>query len=128
MITPVTTDKAPKAIGPYSQAARAENFLFISGQISIDPSTNELQLFSGNATEQAKLVLKNLGAIFASEKLTPNHVVKTTIFLKSMNDFAAINDVYANFFGTHKPARATVEVARLPKDVAVEIEAIACYT
>ncbi|OGQ21915.1 MAG: hypothetical protein A3C46_01455 [Deltaproteobacteria bacterium RIFCSPHIGHO2_02_FULL_44_16] len=128
MITPVTTDKAPKAIGPYSQAARAENFLFISGQISIDPSTNELQLFSGNATEQAKLVLKNLGAILASEKLTPNHVVKTTIFLKSMNDFAAINDVYANFFGTHKPARATVEVARLPKDVAVEIEAIACYT
>lgn len=123
----VNTDKAPKAVGPYSQAVRAGNMLFCSGQIPIDPSTNELKLFDGDAAKQAELVLNNLKAVLASEGLTMNNVVKTGVFLKSMGDFASVNEVYAAYFGDHKPARACVEVARLPKDVLVEIEAIAVY-
>ncbi|MBI4212527.1 MAG: RidA family protein [Deltaproteobacteria bacterium] len=120
----ITTDKAPKAIGPYSQAVRAGNLMFVSGMLPIDPVTNELKLFDGNAAEQARQVLNNIKALLASQNATLAQVAKTTIFLKNMNDFAAVNEVYGSFFTSHKPARATVEVARLPKDALVEIEAI----
>lgn len=121
----VTTDKAPKAVGPYSQAVRAGNLLFCSGQIPIDPASGELTLFDGNAAEQARLVMTNLKAVLAAEGLSWGDVIKTTIFLSDMDHFGKVNEVYASFFGTYKPARACVEVARLPKDVDVEIEAIA---
>lgn len=99
--------------------------MFCSGQIPIDPESGELRLFDGNAAEQTSLVMKNLKAILAAEGLTFDDVVKTTIFLSNMDDFAKMNETYAEFFGDYKPARSTVEVSRLPKDVAVEIEAIA---
>lgn len=122
----VSTGHAPKAVGPYSQAVRAGDLLFCSGQIPIDPVTGNLNLFDGNVEEQTRLVLKNLEAVLAAEKLTFNNVVKTTIYLSDMNDFVKVNEVYASFFsGDYKPARATVQVARLPKDVSVEIDAIA---
>lgn len=121
----IQTDKAPKAIGPYSQAVLAGNLLFISGQIPIDPKTGELNLFNGNAAEQTKLVMTNLKGMLESQGLTFANVIKTTVFLKSMDDFAKVNEIYAGYFGDHKPARACVEVARLPKNVSVEIEAIA---
>lgn len=121
----VNTDSAPKAVGPYSQAVRAGNFLFCSGQIPINPKTGTLELFGGSAADQARLVLSNLKAVLAAEGASTNDVVKTTIFLSNMEDFAKVNEVYASFFGDHRPARATVEVSRLPKDVSVEIEAIA---
>lgn len=121
----IQTDKAPKAVGPYSQAVRAGNLLFCSGQIPLDPVTGELRLFDGNVAEQAKLVMGNLGAVLAAEGLTFNDVIKTTIFLSDMDNFGKVNEVYASSFGDYKPARACVEVARLPKDVDVEIEAIA---
>jgi 2-iminobutanoate/2-iminopropanoate deaminase len=120
----INTDKAPKAVGPYSQGIEAGDFLFLSGQIPIDPKTNELKLFDGNVIEQSKLVLDNLKALIESQGLKLNNVVKTTIFLKDMNDFAKVNEVYATYFTDRKPARACVQVARLPKDVAIEIEAI----
>lgn len=123
----IHTDDAPKAIGPYSQAVRVGNLLFISGQIPIDPKSGELKLFEGDASLQAELVLSNLKAILSSEHLAVNHVVKTTIFLDNMESFAKVNDVYARFFGNHRPARACVEVSKLPKGVGVEIEAIATY-
>ncbi len=121
----ISTDKAPKAIGPYSQAIRAGNMLFCSGQIPIDPASGELKLFGGNAAEQAKVVMENLKAVLVSEGMNFENVVKTTIFLSSMEDFAKVNEVYASYFGDYKPARACVQAARLPKDVNVEIEAIA---
>lgn len=121
----VNTDQAPKAVGPYSQAVRSGNLLFCSGQIPIDPSTGELKLFGGDAARQARLVMNNLQAILAAEGLTFNHVIKTTVFLSNMECFAQVNEVYASFFKGHLPARACVEVARLPKGVGVEIEAIA---
>ena len=121
----ISTGKAPKAVGPYSQAVRAGNLLFCSGQIPLDPATGELRLFDGNAAEQAKLVMENLKAVLAAEDLTFNDVIKTTIFLSDMDNFGKVNEVYASYFGDYKPARACVEVARLPKDVDVEIEAIA---
>lgn len=120
-------EKAPTAIGPYSQAVRAGDFLFLSGQIPIDPATGEVNLFVGDAGDQAKLVLRNLRAILEAQHLTIRNVVKTTIYLDSMTNFEKVNHVYATFFSEHKPARATVEVARLPKSVAVEIDAIAYY-
>lgn len=123
----ISTEKAPSAVGPYSQAVRTGDMLFLSGQIPIDPTTNELSLFDGDAAMQANLVLSNLKAILASEGLTLNNVVKTGVFLKSMGDFAKVNEVYSEHFGSHKPARACVEVAGLPKGVGVEIEAIAVY-
>ena len=121
----INTDKAPKAVGPYSQAIEAGGFLFCSGQMPIDPATNELKLFDGDVAAQTKLVLSNLKAVLAAVSLELTHVVKTTVFLADMNDFAKMNEVYTADFGTHKPARACVQAARLPKDVKVEIDAIA---
>lgn len=120
----INTTNAPAAIGPYSQAIEANGFLFCSGQIPLDPQT--MELIGTTAAEQAEQVLKNLEAIFSEAGTSKNNVVKTTIFLNNMEDFASVNEVYANFFADHKPARATVEVSRLPKDVLVEIEAIVC--
>ncbi len=119
----VKTDKAPAAIGPYSQAVWAGNFLFVSGQICLDPQKGEL--VGSDAASQAEQVLKNVGAILESENLGFGDVVKATVFAKNMDDFAAVNEVYGKYFTADHPARAFVEVARLPKDVLVEIEVIA---
>lgn len=121
----ISTDKAPAAVGPYSQATQIGNIIFCSGQIPIDPKTNELNLFDGCVVNQTKLVLSNLKGLLESQGLSLKNVAKTGVFLKDMGDFAKMNEVYAEFFGDHKPARACVEVAKLPKDVKVEIEAIA---
>ena len=121
----VHTEKAPKAIGPYSQAVRAGDFLFCSGQIPIDPTTGQLEMSDGDAAKQARLVLDNLKAVLESEGLGFDNIVKTTIFLSNMEHFAAVNDVYASYFNAYKPARACVAVATLPKGVDVEIEAVA---
>ena len=120
----VSTPNAPEAIGPYSQAIRAGNLLFLSGQIAIDPATNELVADSG-IEEQTKLVLSNLQAILEAAGLSMADVVQTTVFLADLNDFSKMNEVYGSFFESQPPARATVEVARLPRDVKVEIAAIA---
>jgi len=119
----VKTDKAPKAIGPYSQAVIANGFVFCSGQISLDPATGEL--IAGPIEDQARQVLRNLGAVLEAAGSSFDRVVKTTIFLQDMNDFGKVNQVYAEFFKTPFPARATVQVARLPRDAKVEIEAVA---
>ena len=118
----VSTDKAPAAIGPYSQAVKAGGFLFCSGQIPLIPSTGELE--TGDVQAQTKQVLVNLGAVLDAAGVGFNDVVKTTIFLADMDDFAAVNDVYAGYFAAAPPARATVQVSRLPKDVRVEIDAV----
>ena len=123
----IETNLAPKAVGPYSQAVKTGNMLFCSGQIPIDPRTNELNMFDGDVSKQTDLVLSNLKAVLESEGLNLNNVVKTTVFLKSMSDFGIVNEVYSTYFENHKPARACVEVAKLPKDVSVEIDAIAVY-
>jgi 2-iminobutanoate/2-iminopropanoate deaminase len=120
----VSTDKAPAAIGPYSQAVKAGPFLFASGQIPLRPDGT---LVEGDIVEQAHQVFANIKAILADAGLTLSDVVKATVFIKDMNDFGRLNEVYAEYFGDHKPARSTVEVARLPRDVKVEIEVIA-YT
>jgi 2-iminobutanoate/2-iminopropanoate deaminase len=119
----INTDRAPKAVGPYSQAVKAGGFLFMSGQIPIDPETNEV--VNGSSAVQAERVLRNLSIILEDSGATLEEVVKTTIFLADMNDFAEVNEVYARYFPIEPPARATVQVSRLPKDVRVEIEAIA---
>lgn len=121
----IHTEKAPKAVGPYSQAVRAGNLLFCSGQIPIDPVSGEVCLFDGDATRQARLVLENLRAVLTAEGLSFQDIAKVTIFLSDMNDFGKVNEVYASYFGEYKPARACVQVARLPKDVGVEMDAIA---
>lgn len=121
----IHTEQAPAAIGPYSQAVRVDRWLFCSGQIPINPATNVVEHFDGNVAKQAAQVLANLEAVLRAAGATPSSVVKTTIYLVDMQDFTAVNDEYARFFGDHKPARATVAVARLPKDVRVEIDAIA---
>jgi 2-iminobutanoate/2-iminopropanoate deaminase len=118
----VSTDKAPKAIGPYSQAVRAGNMIFLSGQIPLNPSNG--QLVEGTIQHQTERVLENLKAVVESLGLTLENVVKTTVFLKSLIDFPQMNEVYARYFPTNPPARSTVEVARLPRDVQVEIDAI----
>jgi 2-iminobutanoate/2-iminopropanoate deaminase len=118
----VSTAAAPAAIGPYSQAIRAGEFLFVSGQIPTDPSTGAL--VEGDVRAQARRVLENLRAIVAEAGASFDRVVKTTVYLVDMNDFPALNEEYAKFFGTPAPARATVQVGRLPKDVRVEIDAI----
>ena len=119
----VATKDAPQAIGPYSQAIRSGGFLFSSGQIAIDPSTG--QVIEGDVAAQTERVMKNLAAILKAAGLSLSSVVKTTVFLKSMGDFATMNEIYGKHFGEHRPARSTVEVARLPKDVLVEIDVIA---
>ena len=119
----INTDNAPKAIGPYSQAVKAGNMLFVSGQVPFVPET--MEVVEGDVKAQTAQSLKNVKAILAEAGLDFSHVVKSTVFIKDMNEFAAINEVYAQYFGENKPARACVEVARLPKDVKVEIEVIA---
>jgi len=121
-IETVSTSSAPAAIGPYAQAVRYGSLIFTSGQIPLTPSG---ELVAGGIVEQTRQVLTNLQAVLAAEGATLKDVIKTTVFLKDMNQFAAFNEVYAAFFGDHKPARSTVEVSRLPKDVFVEIEGIA---
>ena len=119
----IATDRAPRAIGPYSQAVRAGNLVFASGQIPIDPATGEF--VAGGIAEQTDQVLRNLTSVFAAAGVELNQIVKTTVFLADMEDFAAMNEVYGRFFGEQPPARATVQAARLPRDAKVEIEAIA---
>jgi 2-iminobutanoate/2-iminopropanoate deaminase len=119
----IATEDAPRAIGPYSQAVRAGNFVFASGQIPIDPATGEF--VPGGIAEQTEQVLKNLTALFAAAGVGLDQIVKTTVFLADMNDFTAMNEVYGRFFSEAPPARATVQAARLPRDAKVEIEAIA---
>lgn len=119
----ITTSKAPAPVGPYSQAVEANGFLFCSGQIAIDPATN--QVVHGTVGEQAELVLKNVQATLEGAGLGFKDVVKTTIFLVDMNDFGAVNEVYATRFKENPPARSTIAVAALPKGVKVEIEVLA---
>jgi 2-iminobutanoate/2-iminopropanoate deaminase len=118
----VSTPEAPAAIGPYAQAVRAGNLLFTSGQIPLTPAG---ELVSGGIQEQTHQVLTNLKAVLAAEGVNFQNVIKATVFLKDMNQFAEFNTVYASYFEKHTPARSTVEVARLPRDVFVEIELIA---
>ncbi|MFQ3582217.1 MAG: RidA family protein [Chloracidobacterium sp.] len=121
--TRIATDQAPAAIGPYAQAVQVGQFVFTSGQIPLDPAT--MTIVGDDAAAQTRQVLDNLAAVLRAAGSDLAHVVKTTVFLKDMNDFQAMNDVYATFFPSAPPARSTVEVARLPKDVRVEIECIA---
>lgn len=119
----IKTPQAPEAIGPYSQAVTAGDFIFCSGQIPLDPET--MTVVGESPAEQTSQVLKNLSEVLKTAGSGLNNVLKTTVFLKDMNDFVEMNEIYSKFFGDHKPARATVEVARLPKDVLVEIECVA---
>jgi 2-iminobutanoate/2-iminopropanoate deaminase len=119
----IATENAPGAIGPYSQAVRAGNMVFCSGQIPIDPATGEF--VSNDTAEQTEQVLKNLSAVLEAAGTSLNNVVKTTVFLADMNDFTAMNEIYSKFFSENKPARATIQAARLPKDARVEIECVA---
>ena len=119
----VQTKHAPDAIGPYSQAVIANGFVFTSGQIPIDPATG--QFVSGGIAEQTQQVLKNLKAVLEAAGTGLQHVVKTTVYLADMQDFTAMNEVYATFFGSEPPARSTVQAARLPRDARVEIDVVA---
>jgi 2-iminobutanoate/2-iminopropanoate deaminase len=119
----IATDKAPKAIGPYSQATLVGNVIYTAGQIALDPGT--MQVVGLNVAEQTDRVLKNLAAVLEQAGSSLQHVVKTTVFLIDMADFPAMNEVYARHFGDHRPARSTVAVRMLPKDARVEIDAIA---
>ena len=119
----ISTEKGPKAIGPYSQAIRANGLVFISGQVAFHPGTG--QLVEGDVAQQTARVLENLKAIAEAAGSSLDKAVRATVFLKDMNDFTAMNEVYARYFPKHPPARATVEVARLPRDARVEIDLIA---
>ena len=119
----ISTENAPGAIGPYSQAIKANGMLFCSGQVPIDPATGEF--VEGGVAEQTEQVFKNLVAVLEAGGSGLDGVVKTTVFLADMNDFAAMNEVYGKYFDSNKPARATVQAARLPRDAKVEIECIA---
>ena len=121
----VSSPDAPKAIGPYSQAVRAGQLLFASGQIPLDPATGTI--IDGDIAAQTRRVMDNLGAVLKAGGLSFADVVRTTVFLADMSEFAAVNDVYGTYFSEPYPARATVQVARLPRDVRVEIDAIASY-
>jgi 2-iminobutanoate/2-iminopropanoate deaminase len=123
VIEPVASDRGPKAIGPYSQAVKANGFVFLSGQIPLDPETQ--QLVEGDVARQTERVLENLKGVVEAAGSSLQNVVKTTVFLKDMNDFAAMNEVYGRYFHARPPARSTVQVARLPRDVRVEIDLIA---
>lgn len=118
----IATPDAPAAIGPYSQAIKIGNLLFLSGQIAIDPKTKQVQ--QGSIEEQTKLVMENLKAVLAAANMSFDDVVSTTVYLKDLNDFAKMNAVYGSYFKQKPPARATVQAARLPRDVLVEISAI----
>ena len=119
----VQTDGAPKAIGPYSQAIKANGMVFASGQIALDPVSG--QVIEGGIAEQTERVLNNLKAVLEAAGSSLDRVVKTTVFVSDLNDFASMNEAYGRFFGENPPARSTVEVSRLPRDVRVEIDAIA---
>ena len=119
----VLTDKGPKPIGPYSQAVKSNGFLFASGQVALDPRNNEF--IGGDIRQQTERAMENIKAVVEAAGSNLHHVVKTTVFLKDMNDFAAMNEAYGKFFPVAPPARSTVQVARLPKDALVEIEVIA---
>jgi 2-iminobutanoate/2-iminopropanoate deaminase len=119
----VHTDNAPNAIGPYSQAIKANGLIFASGQIPLDPAT--MQIVEGGIREQTERVLNNLKAVVEEAGSSLDRVVKTTVYLADLNDFAEMNEVYGGFFGEAPPARSTVEVARLPRDVRIEIDVIA---
>lgn len=121
--TVVATDKAPKAVGPYSQAIVANGFVFCAGQLPMDPATN--QVVQGDVKAQTEQVLKNLSAVLTQAGTSLDNAVKATVYLKSMNDFAAMNEVYSRFFPKDPPARATVEISRLAKDAMVEIDIVA---
>ena len=121
----VSSPDAPKAIGPYSQAVRAGQLLFVSGQVPLDPVTGEI--VSGDIAAQTRRVFENLAAVLKAGGRSLNDVVRTTVFLADMNDFAEVNKVYGSYFSEPYPARATVQVARLPKDARVEIDVIASY-
>ncbi len=123
MFKPIATDKAPAAIGPYSQAADVGNLIFISGQIPLDPSTQAF--VSDDVKEQTEQVMKNIGAILQEAGLSYQHIAKANIYLDSMDDFSIVNEVYASYLSEPYPARAAVEVGKLPKGAKVEIEAIA---
>jgi 2-iminobutanoate/2-iminopropanoate deaminase len=118
----VSTDKAPKAIGPYSQAVKANGFIFTAGQIALDPATG--QIIEGDVAQQTVRVLENLKAIVEAAGSSLDRAVKATVYVKDMNDFAAMNEVYGRYFSTNPPARSTVEAARLPRDVRVEIDLV----
>lgn len=119
----ISTEKGPKAIGPYSQAIKANGFVYAAGQIPFDPATG--QLIQGDVAQQTARVLENLKAIIEAAGSSLEKTVKTTVFLKDMNDFGAMNEVYARYFSQNPPARSTVEVSRLPRDVRVEIDLVA---
>jgi 2-iminobutanoate/2-iminopropanoate deaminase len=123
MFGPVTTPHAPGAIGPYSQAVRAGDFVYLSGQIPLDPGSG--QIVSGGIAEQTHQVLKNLGAVLEAAGTSYAGVVKTTVYLADMGEFTAMNEIYGTYFLAPAPARATVQAARLPRDVRVEIDAVA---
>jgi 2-iminobutanoate/2-iminopropanoate deaminase len=122
-ITTVQTDRAPKAIGPYSQAVKHGGLVFTAGQIALDPAT--MQVVEGGVAEQTERVMANLSAVLESAGSGLSQVLKTTVFLADMADFGAMNEVYAKWFGDHRPARSTVAVAGLPRNVRVEVEVVA---
>lgn len=119
----VLTERGPKPIGPYSQAVKSGGMLFVSGQIALDPKSGEF--VGSDVRQQTERVMENLKGILEAGGSSLGHVVKTTVFLKDMNDFASMNEVYARYFGSAPPARSTIQVAKLPKDALVEIEVIA---
>ncbi|MFA7228266.1 MAG: RidA family protein [Melioribacteraceae bacterium] len=121
----VSTTEAPEAIGPYSQAIKTGSFLFLSGQIPLDPAT--MQISGDNIELQTRQVFRNIKAVLKAGNLTLQNVVKCTVFMKNLDDFGKMNAIYGEEFGSHKPARSTVQAARIPKDVLIEIECIAAY-
>jgi len=123
MQSAVSTESAPKALGPYSQAIKAGQFLFVSGQVPIDPATGEI--VTGGVADQTRRALQNIGEILAAGGASLQHVVRTTVYLADLTDFAAMNEVYATFFTALQPARSTIQAARLPRDARIEIDVIA---
>jgi 2-iminobutanoate/2-iminopropanoate deaminase len=122
----ILTDRGPKPIGPYSQAVRANGFLYLSGQVALDPKTGEMT--GADIRQQTERVLENVKGILEAAGSNLHHVLKVTVYLKDMNEFAAMNEVYGKYFASAPPARSTVEVSRLPKDALVEIEVIAAFS
>jgi len=123
MPTPVSSSRAPKALGPYSAALRAGTLLFVSGQLGLDPASGEM--VKGDVAEQTRQALRNVGALLEEAGLSYRHVVRTTVFLADLNDFTTMNEIYRTFFSEPYPARSTIQAARLPRDAKVEIDAIA---